>query len=162
MLQMHYFSDWDEVVSSLLFVILSLPSVEVWLWWTEISRCNNVLRKIWSLPHNSHTSNLSVHSVGQTASVYNIIYNRFYNLISSTLSYPSSLISTIFNDSCHNGKLNFIGYTIDYLFGASHCKSYSADHSAIGSLIREIHSPHTVIPNFSHDELNAIVSHNIF
>jgi len=44
------------------------------------------------------------------------------------------------------------------LFGASHCRSYSADHFAIGSLIREIRSPHTVIPNFSHDELNATVS----
>ena len=82
-----------------------------------------------------------MHSVGQTASVHNIIYNRFCNLISSALSHPSSLIGAIFNDSCHNGNLKFIGY--NYLFGASHGKSYSIDHSAIGSLIREIRSPHT-------------------
>ena len=54
------------------------------------------------------------------------------------------------------GHSNFIGY--NYLFGASYCKSYLADHSATGCLIREICSPHTIIPNFSHDELDATVS----
>ena len=51
----------------------------------------------------------------------------------------SHLSSLIFDDSCCNGNLAII----ICLVGTSHCKSYSADHSAIGSLIREIHSPHT-------------------
>ena len=55
---------------------------------------NNVLRKIEPATQQSF-----VHSGGQTASVYNIIYNRLCNLISSALSHPSTLISAIFKDS---------------------------------------------------------------
>ena len=36
---------------------------------------NNVIRRIWNLPHNCHTS--IAHAVGLTNSIYNIIYSRF-------------------------------------------------------------------------------------
>ena len=48
---------------------------------------------------------------------------------------------------------NFIGY--DFLYGSSHHKAYSPYLIAIGNIIREI-SSQSVIPNFSHDELEVI------
>ena len=70
--------------------------------------------------------------------------------------YPSSLVRTIFTDSSHTSNSNFIGYNC--LYGASHCKSYSPHHIAIGNLVREIRSTHMFILHFSHSELEAIVS----
>ena len=78
------------------------------------------------------------------------------NEATSALLHPSSLVRTIFTDSSRTCNSNFIGYNC--LYGASHCKSYSPNHIAIGNLVREIRSTHTFIPHFSHNELEAIVS----
>ena len=67
-----------------------------------------------------------------------------------------SLVRTISTDSSRTCNLNFIGYNC--LYGASHSKSYSPHHIAIGNIVREIRSTHTFIPHFSHSELEAIVS----
>ena len=88
--------------------------------------------------------------------IYNIVYNRFSSLCTSALLHHSSLVRTIFTDSSRTCNSNFIGYNC--LYGASHCKSYSPNHIAIGNLVREIRSTHTFIPHFSHNELEAIVS----
>ena len=48
--------------------------------------------------------------------------------------------------------------TILCSYGASHRKSYSFNHIAIGNLVREIRSTHTFIPHFNHSELEAFVS----
>ena len=88
--------------------------------------------------------------------IHNIVYNRFSSLCTSALLHHSSLVRTIFTDSSRTCNSNFIGYNC--LYGASHCKSYSPNHIAIGNLVREIRSTHTFIPHFSHNELEAIVS----
>ena len=115
---------------------------------------NNVIRRIWNLPHNCHTS--IAHAVGFTKSIYNIIYSRFIRLLSTALSHSSSFIRSVFHESslvCNSG---FIGYNC--MFGPSHCKSYSTDHVAVGHLIREIRDTHSVIPHFAQSELDFIVS----
>ena len=84
---------------------------------------NNIIRRIGNLPHISSTS--IVHSVGSVGSIHNIVYNRFSSLCSSAMFHPSSLVRTIFTDSSHACNSNFIGY--NYLYGASHCKSYARD-----------------------------------
>ena len=115
---------------------------------------NNIIRRIWNLPRISRTS--IVHSVGSVVGIHNIVYNRFSSLCTSALFHPSSLVRTIFTDSSRTCNSNFISYNC--LYGASHCKSYSSYHIAIGNLVREIRSTHTFIPHFSHSELEAIVS----
>ena len=49
-----------------------------------------------------------------------------------------------------------------YLYGFTHCKSYSSDHIAIGNLVREICSTHSFIPHFSHSEPEEIGSAAIY
>ena len=115
---------------------------------------NNIIRRIWNLPRISRTS--IVHSVGSVVGIHNIVYNRFSSLCTSALLHHSSLVRTIFTDSSRTCNSNFIGYNC--MYGASHCKSYSPNHIAIGNLVREIRSTHTFIPHFSHNELEAIVS----
>ena len=58
---------------------------------------NNVIRRIWNLPHNCHTS--IAHAVGFTKSIYNIIYSRFIRLLSTALSHSSSFIRSVFHES---------------------------------------------------------------
>ena len=117
---------------------------------------NKVIRRIWKLPYNCHTS--IAHSVGLTASIYNIIYSRFKKLLSSASSHPSRLIRSVFRDSSQVCNSSFVGY--NYMYGNSHCKSYSTDDVVVGYLIREIRDTHdhTVIPHFSQHELDIIVS----
>ena len=53
---------------------------------------NNVIRRIWKLPYNCHTSN--AHSVRLTTSIYNIFYFRFIRLL-SILHYLTHLNSFV-------------------------------------------------------------------
>ena len=115
---------------------------------------NNVIRQIWKLPYNCHTS--IAHSVGLTPSIYNIIYSRFIRLLSSASSHSSDLIRSVFHDSSLACNSGFIGY--NYMYGNSHCKSYSTEHAAVGHLIREIRDTHSVISYFTHAELDYIVT----
>ena len=115
---------------------------------------NKVIRRIWKLPYNCHTS--IAHSVGLTASIYNIIYSRFKKLLSSASSHPSRLIRSVFRDSSQICNSSFVVY--NYMYGNSHCKSYSTEDVAVGYLIREIRDTHTVIPHFSQHELDIIIS----
>ena len=117
---------------------------------------NNVIRRIWNLPHNCHTS--IAYAVGLTKSIYNIIHSRFIRLLSTALSHPSRFIRSVFHEDslvCNSG---FIGYNINCMFDQSHCKSYSTDHVAVGHLIREIRDTHSVIPHFAQSELDFTVS----
>ena len=115
---------------------------------------NNVIKKIWSLPRNSHTS--VVHCLGSTGSIQNIIFSRFSRLLSSATSHPSALIRSIFTTSAHSCNSNFIGY--NFLYGHSHCKSYDIEHMATSQLIREVRSHQFFIPGFGADELNFFVA----
>ncbi len=113
---------------------------------------NNVIRRIWNLPRDSHTA--IVHSVGSVVSIYNNVYSRFSRLCTSAISNPSCLIRSIFTVSSRTCNSNFIGYNC--LYGDSHCKAYSSHHIAIGNLIREIHTQ-SVIPHISDIYFDAIV-----
>lgn len=115
---------------------------------------NNVIRRIWNLPYNCHTS--IAHSVGLTVSIYNIVYSRFNRLLSTASSHPSRFIRSVFHDSSQACNSSFVGYNC--MYGISHCKSYSTDHVAVGHLIREIRDTHSVIPHFTQCELDFIVS----
>ena len=116
---------------------------------------NNIIRKIWSLPRNSRTG--IVHSLGLAGSVYHIIYFRFLRFRQLALYHPSALIRSIFTVSSATCNSNFIGF--NFLYGHTCCKSSSPEHTAIGNLIREVRSNLFVIPGFSENELNDIVSY---
>ena len=115
---------------------------------------NNVIRKIWGLPRNSHTS--IVHCLGFTGSIQNLIFARFSRLLSTASAHPSALIRSIFTTSAFSCNSNFIGY--NYMCGHSHCKSYNAEHFDISQLVREVRSQKFCIPGFSDDELNFFVA----
>ena len=85
----------------------------------EIS-LNKLLRKVWNLPYNSHTS--IVHCVAQTSSISNIVYNRFLSMYSRALSNCSSLVRLIF---IHASQLvyTFSGY--NHVYGHTHLRYYS-------------------------------------
>ncbi len=54
---------------------------------------NNIIRRIWNLPRDSHTA--IVHLVGSVVSIYKIVYSRFSRLCTSAISHPSCLIRSI-------------------------------------------------------------------
>ena len=53
---------------------------------------NKILRKVWNLPHHSHTA--SVHSVALVPTVCNLLYKRFCTLYSCALSSSSLLVKS--------------------------------------------------------------------
>ena len=76
----------------LLFVVIWMP-----LWTLSSSplkiietALNKLLRKLWNLPRNSHTS--IVHSVAKCHSVSNLAFKRFCSLYASALSSSSDLV----------------------------------------------------------------------
>ena len=89
---------------------------------------NNVIRQIWKLPYNCHTS--IAHSVRLTTSIYNIIYSRFIRLLSTAVSHPSNLICSVFHDSSLACNSGFVGYNC--MYGNSHGRSYSINYFAVG------------------------------
>ena len=116
---------------------------------------NDVIRRIWNLPRNCHTG--VVHSAVLISSISSIIvFSRFCRLRSSAMSHPSPLVRSIFATSSQTCNSKFIGY--NYLFGSTHCKSYSSEDIALGQLIREICYTHYQIGGFSSAELDSIVS----
>ena len=58
---------------------------------------NKLLRKLWNLPRNSHTS--IVHSVAKCHSVSNLAFKRFCSLYASALSSSSDLVRIVYLDS---------------------------------------------------------------
>ena len=67
-------------------------------------------------------------------------------------------IHTIFSDSIQTCNSSYIGY--NFLFGSSHCKTYSDSVDfANANLIREIRSGVYLIPQFNQSQLDLIVHH---
>ena len=114
----------------------------------------NLIRRIWKLPYNCHTS--IAHSVELTTSIYSIIYSRFVRLLSTAVSHPSNLIRSVFHDSSLACKSGFVGYKC--MYGNSHCRSYSINHFTVCHSIREICATHSVIPHFTHSELDYTIT----
>ena len=74
---------------------------------------NKVLRRIWSLPYNSHSGIL--HVVSNCCSVYSVCYNRFCKLFHRAKSSNNKLVHSVFSvlsSSCRN----YIGYIDKYGF----------------------------------------------
>ena len=118
---------------------LSSPSIK------SLDVCmNKVLRRIWSLPYNSHTGIL--HVVSKCCSVYNVCYNRFCKLFHRAKSSNNKLVHSVFSvlsSSCRN----YIGYNNKY--GFSFVRNYTCSDYAIARLIREIRDNSIYVPGFN-------------
>ena len=114
-----------------------LPSLEI--------AFNNILRKIWKLPHRCHTGIL--HQVANLPSIYNVVLRRSQKLMSSALKSPSQILVQIFSD-CHSFAVTSLGY--NNLYGYRHLKSYNEADRLCANFIREARlspSPDNLIDN---------------
>ena len=81
---------------------------------------NNILRRIWHLPRNCHTSIL--HLTARLPSLFNVVSSRSLSLVSSALSCPSLVVRKVFRDS------RFLAYThtgYNSICGNLHTKKYT-------------------------------------
>ena len=96
---------------------------------------NKVLRRIWKLPHASHTA--VVHCTARLHTLFNQVLQRSYRLLCSAEKCPSVTVRAIFRYSselCYT----FVGYNM--LAGFKFAKIYSDADVEIGSVIRSIRS----------------------
>ena len=91
---------------------------------------NNILRKIWSLPRQSHTG--IVHSVAGQKSIYNIVLNRSRKLIASAARSKCTLLSELFSECAVTAFTSF-GY--NHLYGCKHHKLYTENVHLCADLI---------------------------
>ena len=82
------------------------------------------LRRIWSLPPNSHTG--IVHCVSGCVSVCNVCFQRFCKLYQSACSSSNFLARTVFQSASLSCR-NFIGHNL--MFGKSFVRDYSSMHA---------------------------------
>ena len=94
---------------------------------------NKVLRRIWSLPYNSHTG--IPHVVSNRCSVYN---NPSQSQIFSQQTRSCGVFSFVFN---------YIGYNNKY--GLSFMCNYTCSDYAIARLISEIRDDSIYVPSFN-------------
>ena len=89
---------------------------------------NKLLRKLWNLPRNSHTS--IVHSVARCHSVSNLAFKRFCSLYASALSSSSDLVRIVYFDS---SKLlySYMGVTEISLLFMNYILFFLSDKSGI-------------------------------
>ena len=92
---------------------------------------NNILRKVWRLPHQSHTS--IVHYVSQVLS--NILLKQYLSHLSSALSSPSPLVKSVYS-AFSMFAFSITGY--NNLYGHHHLKTYTDDDFLYASIIRDI------------------------
>ena len=136
---LHIFSCCDPSVKTQLFssFCLSLYGAALWrvscpqLRALEVS-FNNILRKIWSLPRQSHTG--IVHSVAGLQSIYNIVLNRSRKLIASATKSICTLLSELFSQCAVTAFTSF-GY--NHLYGCKHRKLYTEDVRLCANFIRD-------------------------
>ena len=95
---------------------------------------NKLLRKLWNLPRNSHTS--IVHSVAKCHSVSNLAFKRFCSLYASALSSSSDLVRIVYLDS---SKLLYSFTGFNHIHGCY--RDFSSVHELdIVFFIRQIRS----------------------
>ena len=78
---------------------------------------NHVIRKIWKLPRQSHTS--ICHCIAQIPAIRNQIMKRFHSLYKSAVSSPSPVVESVFSSSSFM-TFSFTGYNTVY--GSKHFK----------------------------------------
>jgi len=116
---------------------------------------NKCLRRIWSLPANSHTG--IVHCVSGCVSVYNVCFQRFCKLYQSACSSNNFLVRTVFRSASLSCR-NFVGH--NFMFGKSFVRDYSGIPLDTVNLVRELRDNSLFVPGFLTSELNVFV-HNV-
>jgi hypothetical protein len=92
---------------------------------------NKILRRIWHLPRNSHTS--IVLNTARISYVHNIIMYRYSKFISRCLDSQCFFVNCIISDSL-NLAYSSIGYNC--LYGNSHTKFFTDYDSQTANTIR--------------------------
>ena len=139
-LLLYTFSAADPVVKTHLFqsYCLSLYGCTLWnlscpgIRSLEVA-FNNILRRIWHLPYNSHTG--IVHSTAHLPSISNLVQSRSSSFLCSALSCPSPIVSHVLKDSSH------LAYTItgyNALLGRKHLKTVDPQYVICADVIRQI------------------------
>ena len=105
---------------------ISSPSLKI----IEVS-LNKLIRKIWSLPYNSHTG--IVHCVAQLPTISNILYKRSLSLFSRAM--PSShLVQSIFVRAM---KMIYTSTGYNLTHGHEHMRFYSYTEQYAATVIRQ-------------------------
>ena len=95
--------------------------------------CNNILRKIWSLPRRCHTSILQL--VANIESIFNSTILRSNRLIVAATESSSRVLADVFQES------SFLAYTscgYNCLYGSRHVKQYSTAESLCAAFVRDV------------------------
>ena len=95
---------------------------------------NKILRKVWNLPRQSHTS--VVHCVAQVSTISNLLIKQFCSLFTRAISSSSCLVRTIFYESSQL-MYSFTGY--NHMCGQNHLRIFSDHDFNAASIIRYIH-----------------------
>ena len=94
---------------------------------------NKILRKVWNLPRQSHTS--VVHCVAQVSTISNLLIKRICSLFTRAISSSSCLVRTIFYESSQL-MYSFTGY--NHMCGHNHFRIFSDHDFNVASIIRYI------------------------
>ena len=92
---------------------------------------NKILRRIWHLPSNSHTS--IVLKTAKISFLHNMILNRFEKFISLCMESDNPVVKYVFFDSV-NLAYSSIGYNC--LYSHSHVKHFTEHDLYVSSMIR--------------------------
>ena len=104
-----------------------------------------MLCRIWSLPHTANNTAV-VHSVAELKSVFDLLYCRFFKLVSVALNHDSNLlVQSVFRFS------HVLTSLAIFLYVFRHVKQYSDYESKI---VRELRT--TCIPGFDQSELDVL------
>ena len=141
------FSCADSLVKTHLFhsFCLSLYGVPLWRLTSKALKAlevsfNKILRRIWHLPPDCHTS--IVHCTSYLSSVFNLVYSRCSSLIHHACNSSSYVVSSIFSEAlgnCHS----FCGFS--YMYGSRFTRVYSNIDMPYGDFIRCLHLSHLLL-----------------
>ena len=93
---------------------------------------NKILRKVWNLPHRSHTS--IVHCTADIPAICNIVYSRSCKFLSRSLLSYAPIVYSIIRESS-SLVYTFLGYN---LYGSHHLKFYSNYDFDISFFVRSV------------------------
>ena len=137
---LYTFRSADPVVKTFLIKMycLSLYGCHTW---SLSSKCllqiqvamNKILRKVWNLPHRSHTS--IVHRTADIPAICNIVYSRSCKFLSRSLLSYAPIVSSIIRESS-SLVYTFLGY--NNLYGSHHLKFYSNYDFDISFFVRSV------------------------
>ena len=92
---------------------------------------NNCLRRIWSLPANTHTSIL--HYCANMLSIYNLVFSRSAKFIDRASNSSNLLVRAVFRDS---SVLVYSFAGLNSVFGSQYLKIYHDDDKYCAAVVR--------------------------